>query len=426
MRNIFKLYRKKTKSIDKVKMKFKGWQMVYTGMMMEFSVVGFIFYCFPLMFSALERDLGATQSQLSGALSLWFISSAVASIFLGRLLDKFSIKKIMMIGGVIFSLGLFSISFIQSSLSLLLIYATLLAIGGPALGNLSVTKLVANWFESNAGMALGIAAIGISFSGVVLPILVDPLIEMIGWRNVYMVFGLIVIFLLIPIVRYLVIDTPEEIGQYKDNLPDQPVLDSSQDLMEIKDFFKHGIFWIISLAFAFQFLAMGGVLLHLPLHSENQGFLETWTVLGFPIKQTVFAYSFAAFGGVVGKVFFGYLVDRLNPNIPVMIMMAMQSIGIFGLTLVDNYLVFTIFCFIFGLGFGGAMVLLSACFLKAFGSQNLGSVRGVSALLIVPVQPIGMVLVGTAFDLNLYLESFLLMGAITLIGFAIGSRIIIR
>ena len=407
-------------------MKFKGWQMVYTGMMMEFSVVGFIFYCFPLMFSALERDLGATQSQLSGALSLWFISSAVASIFLGRLLDKFSIKKIMMIGGVIFSLGLFSISFVQSSFSLLLIYATLLAIGGPALGNLSVTKLVANWFESNAGMALGIAAIGISFSGVILPILVDPLIEMIGWRSVYMVFGLIVIFLLIPTVRYFVIDTPEEIGQFKDNLPDQPALDSSQDLLGIKDFFKHGIFWIISLAFAFQFLAMGGVLLHLPLHSENQGFLETWTILGFPVKQTVFAYSFAALGGVVGKVFFGYLMDRLRPNIPVMIMMAMQSIGIFGLTLIDNYLFFTIFCFVFGLGFGGAMVLMSACFLKAFGSQNLGSVRGVSAMLIVPVQPVGMILVGTAFDLNLYLESFLLMGAITLIGFIIGSRIIIR
>ena len=407
-------------------MKFKGWQMVYTGMMMEFSVVGFIFYCFPLMFSALERDLGATQSQLSGALSLWFISSAIASIFLGRLLDKFSIKKIMMIGGVIFSLGLFSISFVQSSFSLLLIYATLLAIGGPALGNLSVTKLVANWFESNAGMALGIAAIGISFSGVILPILVDPLIEMIGWRSVYMVFGLIVIFLLIPTVRYFVIDTPEEIGQYKDNLPDQPAPDSSQSLLGIKDFFKHGIFWIISLAFAFQFLAMGGVLLHLPLHSENQGFLETWTILGFPIKQTVFAYSFAALGGVVGKVLFGYLMDRLRPNIPVMIMMAMQSIGIFGLTLIDNYLFFTIFCFVFGLGFGGAMVLMSACFLKAFGSQNLGSVRGVSAMLIVPVQPVGMILVGTAFDLNLYLESFLLMGAITLIGFIIGSRIIIH
>ena len=406
-------------------MKFKGWQMVYTGMMMEFSVIGFIFYCFPLMFSALERDLGASQSQLSGALSIWFISSAVASIFLGRLLDKFSIKKIMMIGGVIFSLGLFSISFVQSSFSLLFIYGTLLAVGGPALGNLSVTKLVANWFEKNAGMALGIAAIGISFSGVILPLLVDPLIDLIGWRSVYMVFGSIVIFLLIPLVRYLVIDTPEEVGQFKDNSIGESS-EESQDLMEIKDFFKHNVFWIISLAFAFQFLAMGGVLLHLPLHSESQGFLETWTVLGLPIKQTVLAYSIAALGGVVGKVFFGYLMDRLSANIPVMIMMAMQSMGIFGLTLIDNYLLFTIFCFIFGLGFGGAMVLMSASFLKAFGSQNLGSVRGISALIIVPVQPVGMILVGTAFDLNLYIESFLLMGAITLIGLLIGSRIIIR
>ena len=406
-------------------MKFKGWQMVYTGMMMEFSVIGFIFYCFPLMFNALERDLGASQSQLSGALSIWFVSSAIASIFLGRLLDKFSIKKIMMIGGVIFSLGLFSISFVQSSFSLLLIYGTLLAVGGPALGNLSVTKLVANWFEKNAGMALGIAAIGISFSGVVLPLLVDPLIDFIGWRSVYIVFGLIVIFLLIPLVRYLVIDTPEEVGQFKDNLIEEP-FEGFQDLIEIKDFFKHNIFWIISLAFAFQFLAMGGVLLHLPLHSESQGFLETWTVLGLPIKQTVLAYSIAALGGVIGKVFFGYLMDRLSANIPVMIMMAMQSMGIFGLTLIDNYLLFTIFCFIFGLGFGGAMVLMSASFLKAFGSQNLGSVRGISALIIVPVQPVGMILVGTAFDLNLYIESFLLMGAITLIGLLIGSRIIIR
>ena len=228
-------------------MKFKGWQMVYTGMMMEFSVVGFIFYCFPLMFNALERDLGATQSQLSGALSLWFISSAVASIFLGRLLDKFSIKKIMMIGGVIFSLGLFSISFIQSSFSLLIIYATLLAIGGPALGNLSVTKLVANWFDAKAGIALGIAAIGISFSGVVLPILVDPLIDLIGWRNVYLVFASIVILVLLPVVRILVINTPEEIGQKKDDSEFKPSSNLDQTLLKISDFFKSKIFYFLEL-----------------------------------------------------------------------------------------------------------------------------------------------------------------------------------
>ena len=76
-------------------MKFKGWQMVYTGMMMEFSVVGFVFYCFPLMFSELERDLGASQTELSSALSLFFIFSTLASFFLGRILDKYSIQRVV-------------------------------------------------------------------------------------------------------------------------------------------------------------------------------------------------------------------------------------------------------------------------------------------------------------------------------------------
>ena len=406
--------------------KFKGWQMVYTAMMMEFSVVGFVFYCFPLMFSELERDLGASQSQLSGALSLFFIFSAAASIVLGRLIDKYSVKKIMTIGGVIFSLGLFSIAFIENTFSLLLIYATLLSIGGPALGNMSVTKLVANWFESKAGMALGIAAIGISFSGVILPILIDPLIDGIGWRNVYILFGSIVVLIILPTVRFVVIDTPEEIGQKKDNLETQPNVNLSMVLMDVSEFFKSKIFWIISLTFAFQFLAMGGVLLHLPLHSETIGFDNVFYFLGLPIKQNVFAYSLAAFGGVTGKILFGYLIDKLKANKPVMLMMLLQSIGIFGLTLSDSFGFFTIFCFVFGMGFGGAMVLLSACYLKAFGSVNLGSARGFSALIIVPLQPIGIFIVGKAFDLNIYIEAFLTMGAVTLIAMAIGSRIVIK
>ena len=142
-------------------MQFKGWNMVSIAVLMEFSVIGFTFYCYPLMFSSLEKELGATQAQLSGALSLFFICSAAASIFLGRLLDKYSVKNIMLIGGVIFSGGLISIAYVQSVFFLLVIFATFIAIGGPALGNLSVTKLVANWFDTKAGVALGLSLIHI-------------------------------------------------------------------------------------------------------------------------------------------------------------------------------------------------------------------------------------------------------------------------
>ena len=407
-------------------MSFKGWNMVSIAVLMEFSVIGFTFYCYPLMFDSLEKELGATQAQLSGALSLFFICSAAASIFLGRLLDKYSVKNIMLIGGVIFSCGLISIAYVQSVFYLLLIYATFIAIGGPALGNLSVTKLVANWFETKAGVALGIAAIGISFSGVILPILVDPLISAIGWRNVYLVFAAIVLLLLLPIIYFLVINTPEEINQNKDNEINLNQTVSKEDPMPMRDFLKYGKFWFISLAFALQFFSMGGVLLHLIPHASILGFEAVWDFFGFPLKQTVFAYSLAAFGGVVGKIFFGYLIDRMQANRPVMFMMLMQAIGIFGLTMVETFDLFLISCFVFGLGFGGAMVLMSACFLKAFGSHNLGSVRGISAVIIVPVQPLGILIVGQAFDAGYYIQSFLLMGFASILALLVSSQISIQ
>ena len=407
-------------------MSFKGWNMVSIAVLMEFSVIGFTFYCYPLMFDSLEKELGATQAQLSGALSLFFICSAAASIFLGRLLDKYSVKNIMIIGGVIFSCGLISIAYVQSVFYLLLVYATLIAIGGPALGNLSVTKLVANWFETKAGVALGIAAIGISFSGVILPILVDPLISAIGWRNVYLVFAAIVLLLLLPIIYFLVINTPEEINQNKDNEISSNQTESQEEPMPMRDFLKFGKFWFISLAFALQFFSMGGVLLHLIPHASILGFEAVWDFFGFPLKQTVFAYSLAAFGGVVGKIFFGYLIDRMQANRPVMFMMLMQAIGIFGLTMVETFGLFLISCFVFGLGFGGAMVLMSACFLKAFGSHNLGSVRGISAVIIVPVQPLGILIVGQAFDAGYYIQAFLLMGFASVLALLVSSQISIE
>ena len=109
-----------------------------------------------------------------------------------------------------------------------------------------------------------------------------------------------------------------------------------------------------------------------------------------------------------------------------MIMMFMQAMGIFGLTIVETFDLFLISCFIFRLGFGGAIVLMSACFLKAFGSQNLGSVRGISAVIIVPVQPLGIFIVGQAFDAGFYIQSFLLMGAASIIALLVSSQISIQ
>ena len=58
-----------------------------------------------------------------------------------------------------------------------------------------------------------------------------------------------------------------------------------------------------------------------------------------------------------------------------MIMMLMQSLGIFGITFSDSFLLFTLFCFLFGLGFGGAMVLMSEEKAKELGLTPLATIK---------------------------------------------------
>ena len=398
--------------------------MVLTGLALEFTVVGFLFYSFPVIWPYLISELGLTESQLGMVSAFYFIPVAILAIIVGRALDKYSVKNFMMIGAIIYAIGLFSLSFINSYWSLLTIYLTILALGSIMMGNLAVSKLIANWFDKNAGKALGIAAIGISFSGVMLPLIVDPLLDLVGWRNVYVIFACTVFFIILPLVFFTVIDEPKSVNQVKDGVKNDNKEESLPEEMTAKDLLSKKVFWIISLAFAFQFLSMMGVLAFLPIHASKMGLNETWDLLGFPIKQYVFAYSLAAFGGVLGKIIFGYLMDMMKAAYPPMIAMLLQAMGIFGITYLNEPSIFLLSAFVFGLGFGAATPLMTACYLRIFGAQNLGKARGMSSPIISPLQPIGILITSILIGFqDTYFVAFNIMGCFALFAVFLASQI---
>ena len=54
---------------------------------------------------------------------------------------------------------------------------------------------------------------------VVLPLVVDPLLDLVGWRNVYVIFASVVVFFIIlPIIFFVVIDDPNTVNQVKDGI----------------------------------------------------------------------------------------------------------------------------------------------------------------------------------------------------------------
>jgi MFS family permease len=405
-------------------MKFLGWRMVFTGLTLEFTVVGFLFYSFPVFWPYLISELGMTESQLGMVSAFYFIPIAILAIIVGRALDKYSVKNFMMMGAVIYAVGLFSLSFINSYWSLLTIYLTILALGSVMMGNLAVSKLISNWFDKNAGKALGIAAIGISFSGVALPLIVDPLLDLVGWRNVYVIFASVVFFIVLPLIFFAVIDDPKTVNQFKDGIKIEKEEEPLPQEITAKDLLSKKVFWMISLAFAFQFMSMMGVLAFLPVHASKMGLEETWYLLGLPVKQYVFAYSLAAFGGVLGKILFGYLMDVMKAAYPSMMAMFLQAIGIFGITYFNEPSIFLLSAFIFGLGFGAATPLMTACYLRIFGAHNLGKARGIASPIVSPLQPIGVLITSILIGFqDTYFVAFNIMGCIALVAVILASQI---
>ena len=110
------------------------------------------------------------------------------------------------------------------------------------MGNLAVSKLISNWFDKNAGKALGIAAIGISFSGVALPLIVDPLLDLVGWRNVYIIFASIVFFIILPLIFFVVIDHPRSVNQVKDGIKIDKEEETSPQEINAKDLLSKKFF----------------------------------------------------------------------------------------------------------------------------------------------------------------------------------------
>ena len=86
------------------------------------------------------------------------------------------------------------------------------------MGNLSVSKLITQCFSKKVGRAIGIASIGVSLAGFVIPNLTNYLLFSIGftWREVYFLFGSFILIFIIPLIWFFVIDSPKLINQIPD------------------------------------------------------------------------------------------------------------------------------------------------------------------------------------------------------------------
>ena len=371
--------------------KFYGWRIVGAAGLINFFSIGLPFYAFSVFYIHLQEEFNASRFLISSTLSILIIAGGIFAPICGHLVDRYSIKKMLSLGSLLFGVGLIALGFCQNYYQFLIVYGTILSLGITLFGNLSTAKLISFWFNKKNGTAIGYAALGISLSGVFIPPVAVYLISIFDWRITYMIFGTFILFFMTPFCRVFITNKPSDINQNVDGV-ELSASDTSKGEVEVMDFWdiiKVPAFWILIIIFSLQFCANLGVYSHI---------FPYVTDLGFDIKKAGYAVSVGAFGAAIGKVVFGKLIDIFSARITLWISIIIQGIGILLVSYSSSYNLLLLSVLAMSLGLGGSVPLMNILFSKTFSPINFGKALGLAVPFMVPIQVIGGPLSGWLFD----------------------------
>jgi MFS family permease len=346
----------------------------------------------PVFYKSIREDFvnsGAVapanaESFIAFGASLTFLFSGLISPLAGWLIQKFPLKNLMVLGCGLLGGGLLLHA---NANSVAAVYASriLMGISLGFVGVLPCVVLVSNWFEQRRGMALGILLTGTSVGGVVIPPLATPLIERFGWRTSMILVSLLIWLLLAPLILFVVRTRPVDQGRRRehDSLAVPPRGHSLSEAI------RTPVFWIF---------AMGAALIFYPIFVTSQQLILQAAKIGFTAWQGTMVLSGLFAVSVAGKFLFGFLSDRLAPVRVILFCTAIMFASTFLLLDLNETTAF-IFLVPFGLGYGGAFVLIQRLVGDIFGQRDYPKILGVITIGDTLGAVVGGMITGRLADL---------------------------
>ncbi len=375
--------------------RFLGWRMVTVAFFVDFVAVGFFFYSYGVFFKAIAAEFGDSRLGVALGLTVTNAVGAIVAPMVGRALDRYPLRRIIGIGAASMALGFAGLSVVETQWQFYLVLGLFIGFGASSMGQLATSKLVTNWFDRRRSTALGIAATGVSMSGVFMPAISAELIDSFGWRDGFLIYGLFTGFVVVPLVLRFVISRPEDVGLHPDGAlvleesgGTQPGT-SPEPRLRMHSVLRDRNFWVIAMGFALVFCCMSATLTHM---------VPRITDLGHPLARASLVMSLCAGMGVFGKLSFGWLGDKLTVQTNMLIIIAVQFLGQLTMYLTTDLLLFAIGAALFGYGVGGVVPMQGTTVAKTFGRERFGAVLGAIRPAQFPITILGVPFAGWVFD----------------------------
>ncbi len=369
-----------------------GWRVVLGAALAAATGVNLLYYVFSIFIPPLQKETGWTLGQFSQLQALVGLGSLAAPA-VGWAMDRWGFRRVYATGMALLTLLFLFIGtmpFVPALFGLLTFITGLI---GVLTTSISYTRAVAGWFVRNRGLALALAATGISLSAVIMPPLFEAVIGNQGWRAGYFLLAALSGLIGLPAILLLLREEPARMAraaaQTAEGEPDHA-------------FFRTSAFWLIIGSFMCFNLPGSGILSQMvPMMMEE----------GVSAKLAALGISAFAVGQVLGRLGCGALLDRANPSRVAFIFTLVPAFGCLALWGTNDTPWITLLAVgVVGIQQGAETDLLGYYIARKFGLDRYGMIFGWVQAAGWASTISGILLFGRVHDLTGSYAHFQLMG----------------
>jgi MFS family permease len=359
---------------------------------------GMGFYAFPIIFGELNKTLGWEMAKVNMGMSIAMVFGGLIAPLLGLALPKLGSKRIIIGGALIMSVSFLLFSRMQALWQYYLIYIVL-AVGWTCTGSIPTVYSVSDWFEKKRGTATGIMMVGVGLGGLTMAPLTRVLIDKLGWETTFVVYAVATSVILIPVSALILKRRPVELGVLPDGevAVDRP--ESGRDDEEASPTVAYGwtlgaavrtsAFWVISITFILVTFGQTALLLNQVVHFQSIGFSPT---------SASAALGFCAMLGMAGKLFFGWMADRISARKAMALSFGLQAVGTVILIYTGALGSVWYFVIVWGFAMGGVVALEPLIVAECFGMKSFGVILGMVFVATTVGSATGPTFAGYIFD----------------------------
>jgi len=354
-----------------------GWQVLTASFIILMVAFSFALFSLPIFYPFLRKTYGWSAAQASAGGSIVLLLIGVLGPFIGRLTDKFKPKKVLLAGMCMSAISLALLSTIAGRPQYYA-FCVLLGIGTAAVSLVPTSMLIAPWFSTKRGLAVGVINAGVGVAGFLAPNVTRKLIEMFSMSYAFVALAAL---MAIPFVATLILVRGSRIG------PANPPRHSFSKASEV---IRTPMFWIFGFSLFFAAHTLTGIQQHLALYMTGHGVTPT---------NAAFALSMLLGASAIGKIAGGAIADKFSSRVAIQLSILCLMAGIAGLLAVEPSSVGVYWsAAMFGLGYGGVFNAPPLIAFEHFGIEKVGTILGLFMMFFGVGTSSGGLVAGLIFD----------------------------